>query len=34
MNGYIYQKLETNGGEKEVLKLARARERRTRDLGR
>jgi len=29
----LYQKLETKEGEKEVFKLARARERRTRDLG-
>jgi len=29
----LYQKLETKKGEKEVFKLARARERRTRDLG-
>ena len=29
----LYQKLETKGGEKEVFKLARARERRIRDLG-
>jgi len=28
----LYQKLETKEGEKEVFKLARARERRTRDL--
>ena len=29
----LYQKLETKEGEKEVFKLARIRERRTRDLG-
>ena len=29
----LYQKLESKEGEKEVFKLARARERRTRDLG-
>ena len=29
----LYRKLETMEGEKEVFKLARARERRTRDLG-
>ena len=29
----LYQKLETKEGEKEVFKLARVRERRTRDLG-
>ena len=29
----LYQKLETKEGEKEVFKQARARERRTRDLG-
>jgi len=29
----LYQKLETKESEKEVFKLARAKERRTRDLG-
>jgi len=29
----LHQKLETKEGEKELFKLARARERRTRDLG-
>jgi len=29
----LYQKLETNGGEKEVFKLVKIRKRRTRDLG-
>ena len=29
----LYQRLETKEGEKEVFKLARAKERRTRDLG-
>jgi len=29
----LYQKLSTKGGENEVFKLARAREKRTRDLG-
>jgi len=29
----LYQKLETKEGEKEVFKLARGRERKTRDLG-
>jgi len=29
----LYQKLETKEGEKDVFKLARARERKSRDLG-